>query len=362
MLRSCRIGSPMVAASSTRPRPSRSQARSSRGPNRDTCALYGHAARPPEGAPCTAHRPGSWPSGRCPRVPRVGPGVRPDPAARVGAAGRRWWPRPRSAASTSSRASARSSGRRSGRRGPGVAGFDAAGRRPDGLSMAATQHDVVMWLRGRVRRHLRPVEGRSRRGWRRDVAHERSVALPPRPGPDRLHRRDGEPHARGGAHWVRPGARPVRARRSSCCSSGSTTPSRGWRLPRPTRRTLGRTRADSTEWTDKPDDVPVARTDQDTTGTSSAATSPYGTPGRHGTMFVGFGAEQGPLQAMLERWLASTGPRDELTRYATPADRRLLRGARSGRAARAYGSVRGKARHSPCFRARPRPALLDHPL
>ena len=45
---------------------------------------------------------------------------------------------------------------------------------------------------------------------------------------------------------------------------------------------------------------------------------PYGTVTAHGTMFVGFAAEQRPLATMLERMVGLEGPRDDLTRYSTP--------------------------------------------
>ena len=78
---------------------------------------------------------------------------------------------------------------------------------------------------------------------------------------------------------------------------------------------MGRTKADSIELDDKPETSHVARTDQDTSATSSGATCPTARSPTHGTMFVGFCAEQRPLAAMLESMAASTAPRDELTRY-----------------------------------------------
>jgi putative iron-dependent peroxidase len=46
---------------------------------------------------------------------------------------------------------------------------------------------------------------------------------------------------------------------------------------------------------------------------------PYGTVTDHGTMFVGFCAEQRPLSAMLESMAGqTTGTRDALTRYTRP--------------------------------------------
>ena len=81
---------------------------------------------------------------------------------------------------------------------------------------------------------------------------------------------------------------------------------------------MGRTKPDSVELDDKPDTSHVARTDQDTYGHIFRRNTPYGTPAEHGTMFVGFCAEQRPLAAMLESMAGLDGPRDELTRYTRP--------------------------------------------
>jgi porphyrinogen peroxidase len=83
-------------------------------------------------------------------------------------------------------------------------------------------------------------------------------------------------------------------------------------------KAMGRTKPDSVELDDKPDTSHVARTDQDTYGHIFRRNTPYGTPGSHGTMFVGFCAEQRPLAAMLESMAGLDGPRDELTRYTVP--------------------------------------------
>ncbi len=55
---------------------------------------------------------------------------------------------------------------------------------------------------------------------------------------------------------------------------------------------MGRTKRDSVELENKPPDSHVARTDQDTSGTSSGATCPMGASIDHGTVFVGFSADQ----------------------------------------------------------------------
>ena len=82
---------------------------------------------------------------------------------------------------------------------------------------------------------------------------------------------------------------------------------------------IGRRKADSVELDDKPADSHVASTDQDTFGHIFRRNMPYGTVTNHGTMFVGFCAEQRPLEAMLESMAGLTsGTRDALTRYTHP--------------------------------------------
>lgn len=82
---------------------------------------------------------------------------------------------------------------------------------------------------------------------------------------------------------------------------------------------MGRTKQDSIELTDKPADSHVARTDQDQFGHVFRRNMPFGTTTRHGTMFVGFWAEQRPLAAMLESMAGLTnGVRDALTCYTHP--------------------------------------------
>jgi putative iron-dependent peroxidase len=78
---------------------------------------------------------------------------------------------------------------------------------------------------------------------------------------------------------------------------------------------IGRTKPDSVELADKPEDSHVASTDQDQFGKIFRRNMPYGTVTDHGTMFVGFSSEQRPLASMLERMAGLSGPRDALTRY-----------------------------------------------
>jgi porphyrinogen peroxidase len=84
-------------------------------------------------------------------------------------------------------------------------------------------------------------------------------------------------------------------------------------------RIIGRTKADSIELDPKPADSHIARTDQDRLGDIFRRNMPYGTVTDHGTMFVGFSADQRRLQAMLESMAGiGDGVRDALTRYAMP--------------------------------------------
>src|SRR5580700_96738 len=82
---------------------------------------------------------------------------------------------------------------------------------------------------------------------------------------------------------------------------------------------MGRMKADSVEIEDKPADSHVASTDQDEFGKVFRRNMPYGTVTNHGTMFVGFSAEQERLHKMLESMAGlKTGRRDALTEYTRP--------------------------------------------
>jgi len=82
---------------------------------------------------------------------------------------------------------------------------------------------------------------------------------------------------------------------------------------------IGRKKLDSIELEDKPADSHVASTDQDKFGKIFRRNLPYGTVTNHGTMFVGFSADQQRLATMLESMAGrTTGVRDALTRYTRP--------------------------------------------
>jgi putative iron-dependent peroxidase len=82
---------------------------------------------------------------------------------------------------------------------------------------------------------------------------------------------------------------------------------------------MGRTKPDSIELENKPSDSHVARTDQDEFGNIFRRNMPYGKVDDHGTMFVGFSAEQKRLSRMLDSMAGLvTGTRDALTRFTQP--------------------------------------------
>jgi porphyrinogen peroxidase len=84
-------------------------------------------------------------------------------------------------------------------------------------------------------------------------------------------------------------------------------------------RIMGRTKLDSIELENKPLDSHVARTDQDEFGKIFRRNMPYGKIDDHGTVFVGFSADQKRLSRMLDSMAGlMTGTRDALTRFTQP--------------------------------------------
>jgi porphyrinogen peroxidase len=84
-------------------------------------------------------------------------------------------------------------------------------------------------------------------------------------------------------------------------------------------KVIGRMKRDSVEIENKAPDSHVASTDQDRFGKIFRRNMPYGTVSNHGTMFVGFSADQQRLSAMLESMAGlAGGARDALTRYTRP--------------------------------------------
>lgn len=84
-------------------------------------------------------------------------------------------------------------------------------------------------------------------------------------------------------------------------------------------RVMGRTKGESLELDPQVPDSHVAATDQERFGHIFRRNTPYGVVAEHGTMFVGFSAEQRRLTEMLRSMAGLVdGVRDALTHYTRP--------------------------------------------
>ncbi|HEY2223893.1 Dyp-type peroxidase [Actinomycetospora sp.] len=202
----------------------------------------------------------------------------------------------------------------------GVHGYDEPVVGPDGFTMPATQHDAALWIAAGDRSvvfdaatHALSTLGevavladetvgwshhhdRDLTGFEDGTENPATIAAPEVvtvPG--------GSPGA-GGSVWL--------------LQKWEHDASAWFALERTAQEAvIGRTRPDSVELDPKAADAHAARTDQDTYGHVFRRNTAYGTTGTHGTMFVGFCAEQRPLAAMLDAMAGKDGPRDALTRY-----------------------------------------------
>jgi putative iron-dependent peroxidase len=202
-------------------------------------------------------------------------------------------------------------------------GFTAPITGPDGFSMPATQHDAMLWVTGaaydvvfdvaRVAiallapvatlvdevsswpyRHDRDLTGFIDGSENPSLALAPDVALVP----------DGAPGAGGSVLLLQQWVHDVGAWEALSVAEQEAA--------------MGRTKDDSIELDPRPETSHVARTDQDEVAKVFRRNMPYGTISEHGTMFVGFAAEQSSLARMLDRMVGLDGPRDELTRYTSP--------------------------------------------
>jgi putative iron-dependent peroxidase len=206
----------------------------------------------------------------------------------------------------------------------GLEGFNTDLVGLDGYVMPATQHDAVLWLSGSAydvvfdvsRAAIAELKGLALVGeetsswpYRHDLDLTGFIDGTENPtlveAPELILVPDGRPGAGGTVlllqKWVHD--------------------SEAWEaLPiHDQERVIGRTKPDSVELEDRPDDSHVASTDQERFGKIFRRNMPYGTVTDHGTMFVGFSADQRPLAAMLESMAGLTGgSRDALTRYTRP--------------------------------------------
>jgi len=206
----------------------------------------------------------------------------------------------------------------------GLEGFNADLVGIDGFVMPATQHDAVLWLSGsaydvifevartaiaELRQLASLVEETSSWPYRHDRDLTGFVDGTENPSlidaPELTLVPEGRPGAGGTILLLQKWAHDALAWESLADSEQE--------------RVIGRTKPDSVELEDKPTDSHVASTDQDRFGKIFRRNMPYGTVTDHGTMFVGFSAEQRPLSTMLESMAGRAGGvRDALTRYTRP--------------------------------------------
>src|SRR3954447_9448840 len=207
---------------------------------------------------------------------------------------------------------------------PGIQGFNREITGVEGFVMPATQHDAVLWLSGSAY----DVVFDMARSPITDLKELASVADETSSWPYR-HDRDLTGFIDGSENPTLIEAPEITLIPDGVAGAAGTIlllqkwkhDSAAWEsLPvERQEKAMGRTKLDSVELDDKPSDSHVARTDQDEFGHIFRRNMPNGTVTDHGTMFVGFSAEQQRLSKMLESMAGlTTGSRDALTRYTQP--------------------------------------------
>jgi porphyrinogen peroxidase len=207
---------------------------------------------------------------------------------------------------------------------PDVHGFDADLVGPDGYVMPATQHDAVLWISGAAY----DVVFDTTRGAIAALAGLASVAEETASWPYH-HDRDLTGFIDGTENPTLIEAADVALiAEGSPGEAGTVLLLQKWSHDAPAweslsqseqERAMGRTKPDSVELEDKSADSHVARTDQERFGKIFRRNMPYGTATDHGTMFVGFSADQHRLQSMLESMAGlRDGTRDAITRSTKP--------------------------------------------
>jgi putative iron-dependent peroxidase len=200
-------------------------------------------------------------------------------------------------------------------------GFNADIVGSDGLVMPATQHDAVLWLSGSAYDVIFDVS----RAAIAELAGVAAVAEETSSWPYQ-HDRDLTGFIDGTENPTLVDAPELAVIGENQDGAGGTIlllqkwehDATAWEALSDAEQELviGRRKVDSVELDDKPEDSHVASTDQDRFGKIFRRNMPYGTVTSHGTMFVGFSADQQPLQAMLESMAGlAEGPRDALTKY-----------------------------------------------
>jgi putative iron-dependent peroxidase len=207
---------------------------------------------------------------------------------------------------------------------PGVEGFNHAILGTEGFVMPATQHDAVVWLSGSAYDVLFDMA--------RSVVHdlaglgsldEETSSWPYRHDRDLTGFIDGSENPTlldAPGYALLPEGVPGAAGSVLLLQKWKHQTAQWEALPVDQQeRIMGRTKPDSIELENKPSDSHVARTDQDEFGNIFRRNMPYGDVEDHGTVFVGFSADQKRLSKMLDSMAGLVnGTRDALTRYTQP--------------------------------------------
>jgi putative iron-dependent peroxidase len=206
----------------------------------------------------------------------------------------------------------------------GVEGFNKEIQGTEGFVMPSTQHDALVWLSGSTYDVIFDMA----RSVVRDLAGQALLVEETSSWPYR-HDRDLTGFIDGSENPTLLDA-PIVALLPEGVpgAAGSVLLLQKWKhkvtaweaLPTDQQeRIMGRTKLDSIELENKPADSHVARTDQDEFGNIFRRNMPYGNVEDHGTVFVGFSADQKRLSRMLESMAGLiTGTRDALTRFTQP--------------------------------------------
>jgi porphyrinogen peroxidase len=204
----------------------------------------------------------------------------------------------------------------------GLTGFHKPIVGPDGLTLPATQHDVVVWLAGAAYDVVFDVSLGviSALATHATLAHE-MVGWPYHRDLDLTGFIDGTENP-----TLVEAATAATIQPDAPGEGGSVLLLQQWEHDAAKwvglgiaeqEAVIGRRRPDSTELDPRPDTSHVARTDQDRFGKIFRRNIGYGTLAQHGTIFVGFSPDRQRLDAMLDSMVGSAGePRDRLTDFA----------------------------------------------
>lgn len=199
----------------------------------------------------------------------------------------------------------------------GITGFDEPIVGPDGFTMPATQHDLIVWMASGTRdvlfdgvqdaiSQLAPFASvvDEEAGWAYRGHRDLTGFVDGTENP---------PLAEIPEHAIYSGGASL-----LLLQRWPHDPSWVELSTQAQEAAIGRTKADDIELDPKPVTAHAARTDQDEVGKIVRRNMPYGTAAEHGTMFVGLTNDQSVMDRMLRRMAGIEGPRDELTLYTRP--------------------------------------------